>query len=188
MTIAKRTRTSLAAVLGCTLMLAACGESAADGTDEANGEPGTQTVAAMISGSGELSTVNGLLQDAGLSATFDGAPHYTVFAPTDDALGSLGEEFTGDEAQAALIAVLREHVVPGYLTPDDIANAIEANGGPVEMATMGSGTLTFAMDGDTVTVAGESGGEGSAIDSEMLGANGVVVPIDTVLKDLTPGE
>ncbi|MBH5323323.1 fasciclin domain-containing protein [Aurantiacibacter sediminis] len=187
MTFAKRSRTSLAAVLGCTLMLAACGDTTADESAATPGEPGTQTIAAMIAENDQLSSVDGLLRDAGLSGTFDAAPHYTVFAPTDEALGSLGEEFTGEEAQAALIAVLREHVVPGYLTPDDIANAIEANAGPVEMATMGSGTLTFAMDGDTVTVAGENGEQGSAIGSEMLGANGVVVPIDTVLKDLTPG-
>lgn len=179
-------RGMLAAIGSVSLLaLSACAE---EDTEEAvtAGEPGTQSIAALIAGDDELSGVEELITDAGLSGAFDAAPHYTVFAPTDAALEELGDDFTGDEGRAAMAAVLREHVVPGYLTTEDIANAVEAAGGPVEMATMGSGTLTFSMDDDALTVRGSESGDAVPIGDAMLGNNGVVVPVGAVLKDIQP--
>ncbi len=166
--------------------LSACSESpAAPNSGFAPGDPGTQSIAALIAETDGLSSVETLIADAGMAQTFDGMAAYTVLAPTDAALSALGEAYTGDDARPALVAILRDHILPGYLTTQDIASAIESSGGPVEMQTMGTGTLTFAMDGDTLTVAGGEGSTPVAITGEMLGVNGVVIPIDTVLKDVT---
>ncbi|MDE1466987.1 fasciclin domain-containing protein [Aurantiacibacter sp. D1-12] len=187
MTIAKRNRSVLAALASISLLaMSACSEDFE--TMEANKEPGSDSIAAMIAGNDDLSSVEAVLETAGLVGAFDAAPYYTVFAPTDNAMEALGDDFEGEEGRAALAAILREHVVPGYLTREDIANAIEANGGSVEMATMGNGTLTFSMDGDALRVAGTNGEDGAVIESEMLGTNGVVFPVDAVLKDVTLAE
>ena len=164
------------------ITLSGCGDTGNDA--HAPGTPGTESIAALIAESDDLTTVETLMEEAGLAQTFDGMASYTVLAPTDAALATLGEEFAGEEARPALIAILREHVLPGYLTTQDIAEAIEANGGPVEMRTMGAGTLTFAMEGDIVTVSSADGASSAALSNEMLGANGVVLPVGTVLKDM----
>ncbi|MGB3166732.1 MAG: fasciclin domain-containing protein [Alteraurantiacibacter sp.] len=170
------------------LAIAACSEADVVANEEtAEVEPGSESIASLIAGADDLSQVESLVEAAGLSGTFDGTPNYTIFAPKDAAFEAMGEDFTGEEAQPALIAVLREHVVPGYLTPEDIANAVEANGGTIEMQTMGQGMLTFAMDGDALTVATTSGAP-SRVDGALLGSNGVVIPVDAVLKDLAADE
>ena len=167
------------------LATAACTEAEPVANEETNEtEPGSSSVASLIAGAEDLSQVEALVEQAGLSNTFDGTPNYTVFAPTDAAFEALGEQFAGEEARPALIAVLREHVVPGYLTPDDITGAIEANGGPIEMQTMGEGTLTFAMEGDALTVMATGDEDASAVDGALLGSNGVVIPVRAVLKEL----
>ncbi|QZH75484.1 MAG: fasciclin domain-containing protein [Erythrobacter sp.] len=177
----------LATVSAFLLALSACGnDGEVAGTADASA-PGTQTIAALISRADDLSRVEELMEDGGLSQTFDGTAAYTFFAPTDAALDSLGEEFTGEEARPALLAMLRRHVVPGYLTAEDIAAAVASNRGPVEMQTMGEGTLTFAMDGENVAVSLEEGAASAVLGEEMLGANGVVIPIEGVLADIQPG-
>ncbi len=177
-------RTSLTAIAAALLTLTGCGDETADEAGSlAPSDPSTQSIAALIAEADELSMVEQLVEDAGLAQAFDGMAAYTVLAPTDDAMAALGDDFTGEEARPALIAVLRDHIVPGYLTSADITAAIESSGGPVEMQTMGTGTLTFAMDGDSLTVSSDGGTASAVIGEEMLGANGVVLPVEVVLKD-----
>ena len=166
--------------------LSAC-EQTADTEEMAEVEDmGTQTIATIVGNTDGLDTVADLLGDVGIADAFDGNAAYTVFAPTDTALEGLGEDFQGNEARPALLAVLREHIVPGYLTADDIRGAIESNGGPVEMTTMGESTLTFSVDGENVVVTTTGGDASAMVTGELRGANGVVVPVETVLKDLEP--
>jgi uncharacterized surface protein with fasciclin (FAS1) repeats len=103
----------------------------------------------------------GALGDAGLAAVFDSAAAYTIFTPRDaafDALGEPGKELREPEQRPALIAILRDHIVPGYLTPEDISNAIDvADDKKVRMRTMGGHTLTFTSEGDEITVTNEDG-------------------------------
>ena len=181
---------AIALASACALTLGACSydpedDSAVDGEESAEIEQGNETVAELVAGAGELDGVKDLLNDAGMADMFDGNAPYTVFAPTDDALDALGEDFEGEEADAALLAVLREHIVPGYLTSEDIAAAIDANDGSVEMQTMGDAVLTFTRKGDNVSVA-TPGGISVMLADEMRGANGVVYAVDTVLKDVEP--
>lgn len=177
-------RAPLALLVSAILLpLAACSDDQEPVIEGETVEVSNDTIAALIANHDELSQVEELLATAGMAEAFDSAADYTVFAPTDEALSSLGEAFEGEVATPALIAVLREHIVPGYLTAPDIAAAIENAGGPVEMATMGSGTLTFSMDGDTVMVSATGSDSSAAVSGEMLGANGVLIPVDSVLKD-----
>ncbi len=182
-----RTRRPLALLLPALVLgLSACGDSPAD--EEAAPEVSTQTVAGLIADEDDLSAVESLLNSAGMAAAFDGAASYTVFAPTNAAFDALDEDFTGEEARPALLAVLRGHIVPGFLTLEDLAAAVDTQGGPVEMQTMAETTLSFSMEGDQLMVTTSGGEASAAISDEMLGANGVVVPVDTVLKDLTPAQ
>ena len=82
-----------------------------------------------------------------------------------------------------MVAVLRDHIVPGYLTPQDIAKAIEADDdGSIQMRTMGDHVLTFTGEGDAVTVTAEDGATARFAGEALLGSNGVAIPLDGVLR------
>ena len=84
-----------------------------------------------------------------------------------------------------MVAILRDHIVPGYLTPADIENAIElAEDGSVEIRTMGNHTLTFTSEGDTITVTGEDGASAKFAGDALRASNGVAIPLDTVLRKI----
>lgn len=169
------------------MMLPAC-----QSEDVPTGEDGsgvsTKTLAALIAGESELSSVADTLSDVGLSETFDGKAAYTLFAPRDDAFAELGEELEGEEGRAARVTVLREHIVPGFFTREDIAKAIEANDGEATMQSLGSGSLTFTGSGEAIEVKTADGDVSVTLGQGMAASNGVVFPIDGVLKALPKGE
>jgi uncharacterized surface protein with fasciclin (FAS1) repeats len=153
---------------------------------EGTAEVSDETLASVVEDADGLSTVSGVLGDAGLEQVFDGAAAYTLFAPQDaafDALGEAGEELRTAEQRAAMVAILRDHIVPGYLTPDDIANAIEmADDGSVEMRTMGDRTLTFTGERDAITVTAEDGASARFAGDALRASNGVAIPLDGLLR------
>ena len=179
--------TTLAALAATTLALAAC--SGEDSPGEA-AEVSNETLASLVSGANGLSVVSQSLGDAGLAQVFDGAAAYTLFAPQDaafEALGEVGEDLRTVEQRPAMVAILRDHIVPGYLTPDDIAKAIElAEDGSVEMRSMGGHMLTFTSEGDTITVANEGGASAKFAGEALRASNGVAIPLDGLLKTTAP--
>jgi len=175
---------ALLALAAAALALQGCsGEDAAE--DEA-AEVSTATLASLIMEADGLSTVAGVIGEAGLAQVFDGAASYTLLAPQDaafEALGEAGEELRSAEQRPAMVAILRDHIVPGYLTPEDIANAIEAaDDSSVEMRTMGGHVVTFTGDGETVTVTAEDGATARFAGDALLGSNGAAIPLDGVLR------
>ena len=182
------TITKAAALAGAALLLHACSGETAENEDEA-AEVSSATLASLVSDADGLSTVSDVLGEAGLSQVFDGAASYTLFAPQDAAfekLGEAGDELRSAEERPAMVAILRDHIVPGYLTPADIANAIEAaDDGSVEMRTMGAHTLTFTGEGETITVTSEDGASARFAGDALRASNGVAIPLDGVLKKVT---
>jgi uncharacterized surface protein with fasciclin (FAS1) repeats len=180
---AARLKGALAALAVAGLALPGCSR---DDAPEQGTEVSGETLAVLLMEADGLSTVSEALGDTGLAQVFDGAASYTLLAPRDDAfdaLGEAGEDLRSADQRAAMAAILRDHVVPGYLTPDDIRNAIEqADDGSVEMRTMGDHVLTFTGEGDEVTVTHEDGASARFAGEAVRAANGVAIPLDGVLK------
>ncbi len=167
-------------------LLSACGaDSAADGSDEVAVD---QTVTALLQGDDQLGATASLIGQTGLAPLLDAAPSYTLLAPTDAAMEALPEASgTDDRATdtAANAAILRAHLLPGYVTLDDITAAIAGSEShSVTMQTMAQTPLTFTMDGDAVKVTAADGASGKLVGSGLSGGNGVVLPVDAVLKAL----
>lgn len=174
------------AVLAAVLLLFACsGES---GGEDGAAEPSSQTLAALVAQTDDLSTVSATLEDAGLAQVFDGVAAYTLLAPRDSAfqqLGAAGETLRSPEQRPAMVAVLRDHIVPGYLTPQDIARAVELDDdGKVAMRTMAGRTLTFASSDGTITVTGDDGATMRFAGDALLASNGVAIPVDGLAVDV----
>jgi uncharacterized surface protein with fasciclin (FAS1) repeats len=169
--------------------LAGCskGSDKADAGRAATASPASDTLAAALSKQDNLSTLSGALKDTGLSQVFDDSGSYTIFAPNNTAfakLGDAGKALRQPDHKAILTAVLRDHIVPGYLTPDDIGTAIDAQGGRVKVQTMGNHKLTFTREGDGYHVAGEDGSTALIAGDAVTASDGVAIPLDGVLKKL----
>ena len=169
-----------------TTSLAACSDSAGapETTDESNVDG---TLADAVGDVDDLSTVASALDDTGLDSVFDGPGAYTLFAPNDAAFAALGEEgsgLTSEEQRPILVALLRNHVVPGHLTPEAIKQAIKDRGGDVDMRTLGDGTLTFADGAEGLVVSGGNGEQVQLAGTATATSNGVLIPIGGLLASL----
>ncbi len=191
MTYHPRPRAALAAL--SLFALGACNSAEESQSDEPELTGASDTLAGAISADSSLSTVSDALGETGLAQVFDGAGSYTLLAPNDaafDALGEVGDDLRDPAQKAVLAAILRDHVLPGYMTPKDIASAIDAKGGSVDVKTMGNHTLTFSKSGDTITVTGEDGSHAEIAGEAVTASNGVAIPLNAVLKtfdDADPG-
>ncbi len=148
-------------------------------------DDGTRTLAAVLGEEEELSTLQTAFGDAELSGVLDGPASYTLLAPRNSAfaaLGDTGDRLLQDEQRPLLVGILRDHLLPGHLTPKAIAQAIAARGGPVTMTTLGGGTVRFSRRGDRIVAASSEGGpEAALVGTAVAANNGVLLPVDAVL-------
>lgn len=132
---------------------------------------GPVSVADTIAADPALSTLNGLVQSAGLTETLKGAGPFTVFAPTNDAFKAVPAktmEALGKDANA-LKAVLTYHVLPVKAMAADVKNG--------KVKTVNGADIELSKAGDFVTV-----GENAIVTKANVAAsNGVIHVIDAVV-------
>jgi uncharacterized surface protein with fasciclin (FAS1) repeats len=127
-------------------------------------------LADTIANTPELSTLSGLIAQAGLTETLRGPGPFTVFAPSNAAFKAVPAatlaKLAGDKE--ALKAVITFHVVAGKL------GAAEVTNGPVK--SLQGAPLALAKAGTFVTV------EDAVVQQADIGAaNGVIHITDSVL-------
>jgi uncharacterized surface protein with fasciclin (FAS1) repeats len=135
-----------------------------------------------------------LLEAAGMVERLQDEGPFTVFAPTDEALGQLPPEvlewLVADENREPLEVVIQSHIVA-----DAAIRTRDLLGRAVEVATLGGGTL--AIDGTTavivlapieVTITEVDAqtsmampGSAMVVEPDIEAANGVIHGIDSVL-------
>ncbi len=132
--------------------------------------PAPKTIADTAAANPQLTTLNKLLNDAGLADTLRGPGPYTVFAPTDDAFKAVPaatlEALAKDKDR--LKTVLSYHVVPGTLMSSDVKN------GPIK--TVQGGNVTLYKSGTFLTVE-----EAVVTTPDVRATNGVIQVVDKVL-------
>ena len=133
-------------------------------TTAASNNPLLKTLTAAVSGK--------LNPDVNLVDTLNGG-EFTVFAPTDDAFAKIDaktlETLKTPEGAKTLESILTYHVVPGRLSPSEVAGTHEtANGAQVTVEGEGD-SLTVGEDGAAVICGG--------VDTQ----NATVYLIDSVL-------
>lgn len=170
------------------LLLAGCNSNQPATGDEAELELGS-TVATLLRGEHELSTTAGLIADTGLAPVLDAAASYTLLAPTNAAYAALEGSAEGGEdtpdGNSVKAALMRGHLLPGYVTVADIETAIDASDShSVAMQTMADTPLTFTRQGEDVKVTSADGASALLAGAGVSGGNGVILPIDAVLKTL----
>ena len=149
---------------------AGCASVPADGAGSFNGMA-TEPVATAASANPLLKTLVAAVGQAGLGDTLNSAEGITVFAPTDDAFGAIPNK-TLDAVLAdkkTLTKILTYHVVPGQLTPDQLAGTHE---------TLEGEDLTVDGSGEDFTVGSNNA---KVVCGNIPTANATVYVIDSVL-------
>lgn len=188
---ARKRATMFALAASISLAAAACSSSDDDSSTLTTEEASEKTVAALLGGDDRFSAISEVLTDTGVASAFDGAGAYTVLAPENDALGALSggdDAVAGQERRVLLIALLRQHILPGEVTPTSIREAVEASGGSVEMRNLAGGLVTFSLDGDAIVIGGEGDASTRIAGDTMVGSNGAVIPVEGPLASLSESE
>ena len=130
-------------------------------------------------------TLVAAVKAAGLVDTLEGPGPFTVFAPTNEAFAKLPagtvDTLLMTENKAILTKILTYHVVPGKMSSQEIAKAINAGNGKAELATVSGGKLWAAMQGKDIILTDEKGDMAKVTISNVFQSNGVIHVIDTVL-------
>lgn len=131
-----------------------------------------------------LSTAAGLVEKAQLKDVLEGPGSYTLFAPSDEAFAAIPEDqrkvLESEEGRPQLIALLRQHMAPGYFTAEDISKAMESGDGRVELASLGAAPISVRAEGKAL-VLGEGDGAPRVGDRPIQVGNSIVHPIDKLL-------
>jgi len=127
-------------------------------------------VATAASGNPLLSTLVSAVKKAGLVDSLNSAQGITVFAPTNDAFKAIPSATLNKVLadKKTLTSILTYHVVPGKLTPADLAGTHKTLQG-AELTVSGSGQ-DFKVDGKASVICGN-----------VQTANANVYIIDSVL-------
>jgi uncharacterized surface protein with fasciclin (FAS1) repeats len=143
----------------------------------------TAPVATAASANPALSTLVQAVTAANLVDTLNTTKDITVLAPANMAFEAIPSDslnaVLADPAQ--LTAILTHHVIPGRLTPDQLAGT---------HTTLNNDQVTIEGSGENFTIAGEGTVVGSTPASVICGnvqtANATVYIIDQVLKPSAP--
>ncbi|WP_425260177.1 fasciclin domain-containing protein [Rubrivivax sp. RP6-9] len=132
--------------------------------------PAPATITDTAARTPQLSTLNRLINDAGLAETLRGSGPYTVFAPSDDAFKAVPAKTMQELAsnKDLLKSVLTYHVLPGKVLAANVktGNAKTVQGANVALGSAGS----FVTVEDAVVQ-----------QADVAATNGVVHVIDRVL-------
>ncbi len=144
----------------------------------------SKTITAALSNSADLSISARLVGAAQLGQALDGKGSYTVFLPVDDAWKSLDaadrEAIESAENTPQLIAVLRQHIAPGYVLASDLEQGFSRKNGAITLATMGSTPITLHRDGEAITL-GQGEDSPRIIGAPIVAGNDVVYRIDRLI-------
>jgi uncharacterized surface protein with fasciclin (FAS1) repeats len=135
--------------------------------------------------SADHTTLVAAVKAAGLVETLKGKGPFTVFAPTNSAFDKLPagtvDTLLKPENKALLTNILSYHVLAGRFDSKTIMAKIKAGKGKAWFKTVSGGTLTAWMDGGSIILADEKGGQSRVTIADVFQSNGVIHVIDTVL-------
>ena len=128
------------------------------------------SVADTIANTPSLSTLNGLIATAGLTADLQSAGPFTVFAPNNDAFKAVKPAAMEDLAKnpAKLKNLLSYHVVPSLALSKDVKNG--------NVKALNGDSLALSKAGDFVIVE-----NAAVVQADLRATNGVIHIVDAVM-------
>lgn len=135
--------------------------------------------------SADHTTLVAAVKAAGLVETLKSKGPFTVFAPVNSAFDKLPagtvDTLLKPENKAMLSNILTYHVIAGRFDSNAIAKKIKAGNGKAWFKAVNGGTLTAWMDGNTLVLTDEKGGQSRVTIANVYQSNGVIHVVDSVL-------
>jgi uncharacterized surface protein with fasciclin (FAS1) repeats len=135
--------------------------------------------------SADHTTLVAAVKAAGLVETLKSKGPFTVFAPTNSAFEKLPagtvETLLRPENKGMLTNILTYHVVAGRFDANAIAKKIKVGNGKAWLKAVNGGTLTAWMDGNSIVLSDEKGGQSRVTIANVYQSNGVIHVVDSVL-------
>jgi len=135
--------------------------------------------------SADHTTLVAAVKAAGLVETLKGKGPFTVFAPTNSAFDKLPagtvDTLLKPENKGMLTSILTYHVLQGRFDSKTIMAKIRAGKGKAWLKSVNGGTLTAWMDGGSLILADEKGGQSRVTIADVFQSNGVIHVVDSVL-------
>ncbi|MGH9820530.1 MAG: fasciclin domain-containing protein [Pyrinomonadaceae bacterium] len=145
----------------------------------------TKNIVENAVNSKDHTTLVAAVKAAGLVDTLESAGPFTVFAPVNSAFDALPagtvDTLLKPENKAMLTRILTYHVIAGNYSSKDIAKAIRKGNGKAEFTTVSGGKLWASMDGSTLVLTDEKGGQSRVTIADVKQSNGVIHVVDAVL-------
>jgi uncharacterized surface protein with fasciclin (FAS1) repeats len=176
----------LSIVIALTAMLGACQDNDKNTAENVDISASTNSkmLTTALGNIADLSISAKLIETAQLGPALDGEGSYTVFLPVDDAWTSLDaaelEAIKSTENRPQLIAVLRQHIAPGYVLSADLEKGLSEKNGSVTFTTMGAMPITLHRDGETITL-GQGKDAPRIVGSPVVAGNDVIYRIDRLI-------
>jgi uncharacterized surface protein with fasciclin (FAS1) repeats len=136
------------------------------------------TIAAAIAASPDHKTLQRLIVAAKLEATLAGPGPYTVFAPKDSAFALLPagtlDTLLAPANVASLTTILKNHVVAGAMSSDQLRAAIQAGGGRATLNTLSGQAITASLEGQAILLTDAVGNKSYIDKPDLKQTNGVI--------------
>jgi uncharacterized surface protein with fasciclin (FAS1) repeats len=143
------------------------------------------TIVDAAVGNKDFSTLVTALQAADLVSALQGDGPFTVFAPNNAAFGKLDSTTLNSllekENKATLSGILTYHVVSGKLGASDVVTALKKGNGKVTLTTLNGQNITVMQKDGKIWIQDAKGNYSEIIATDVMGSNGVIHVIDTVI-------
>lgn len=171
-------------VVAMALMAGACQDKGTDTAQTAEVATSANTLTEALGNAADLSISAKMIETAQLGTALDGAGSYTVFLPVDSAWTALEaaerQAIESAENRPQLIAVLRQHIAPGFVLAADLEKGLSAKNGTVTLTSMGTTPISLRRDGETI-VLGSGGDAPRIVGQPIVAGNNVVYRIDKLI-------
>ena len=129
----------------------------------------------------EISAAVESAEAAGVVETLVSGDPVTVFVPTNDALETAPQDALADLVadQERLAEVIQGYAVEGTVMASDVTTMASDAGGSTTVDTLGGGTLTVMVDGDTVMVGPSEDAMATVVTPDLSLGNVTIHVIDT---------
>lgn len=123
----------------------------------------------------DLETFVNAVQAAGLTRVLQGPGPFTIFAPNNEAFKKLGPNLLKPENKDTLRKILLYHITPGTIAAEELH--------PGPLPTADGLDLTISVSDSMIKV-----NNANIVQSDILGSNGAIQVIDTVLLPPIEGD
>lgn len=144
-----------------------------------------KSIVEIASSTADFSTLVTALQAADLVGALQGDGPFTVFAPLNSGFAKIDSKTLNSllepENKDQLSAILTYHVVAGKLTAADVAKALEAGKGKVELTTLNGAILTAVSKDGGIYLMDQKGNYSMIAKTDVMASNGVIHVINDVV-------